>query len=189
MAWLAFGDEWDRWRRLAASLVPPGGRVLDLGCGTGALLAALAARGGAVVGLDRSPAMLDAARRRVGTAPGAALVLADARRLPFRGGTFTAVVSTFPAEFILDAATLDEVARCLRPEGRFVVVLGGVRERWGVARWPVRLALRLLYGRNHEGAGNVVDLSHGLLPGEWRTLRSPNGRAVVWVAQRARVAE
>ncbi len=98
-------------------------------------------------------------------------------------------MSTFPAEFILDAATLDEVARCLRPEGRFVVVLGGVRERWGVARWPVRLALWLLYGRNHEGAGNVVDLSHRLLPGEWRTLYSPNGRAVVWVAQRASVAQ
>ena len=54
-----------RWRRIAAeAVVRPGDRVLDACCGTGDLAVAARERGGAVTGLDFSPAMLARARRK-----------------------------------------------------------------------------------------------------------------------------
>lgn len=49
---------------VVASLVPSGARVLDLGCGDGALLAHLATRGGTGTGVDQDPGSLIAAIRR-----------------------------------------------------------------------------------------------------------------------------
>ena len=59
-----------RWQRtheaLAAASVPkPGGRVLEIGCGTGALTEQLLERGANVVALDHNPEMLDHARARL----------------------------------------------------------------------------------------------------------------------------
>lgn len=68
--------------------LPGDARVLELGCGDGRTLAALASRACAPVGLDRSQAALSLCR---GTT-GAALVLGDAGRLPFRDGSFDAVL-------------------------------------------------------------------------------------------------
>jgi ubiquinone/menaquinone biosynthesis C-methylase UbiE len=68
------------------------------------------------------------------------LVRARAQAMPFRAGSFDSVVSTFPAEFIFDPATLQEIARVMKPEGRAVVVIG-VTFKQG---WPARL-LRWLY--------------------------------------------
>jgi len=48
-----------------ASHVRPGDRVLDIGCGTGALTLRALARGGVVTALDINPAMMDVARRKV----------------------------------------------------------------------------------------------------------------------------
>src|SRR5215470_6699490 len=64
----------------------PGRRILDVGCGLGddaAALARLVATGGAVVGVDGSHAMIDAARRRYGGVEGLSFEVADAARLPF----------------------------------------------------------------------------------------------------------
>jgi len=113
--------------RLAAYLKREGvcgasGRVLDLACGAGRHVAALARDGACVVGLDLSRALLHAARRR-----GAGrLVRGDMRRLPFRSGSFDAVLNLFTSfgYFASDAeheVVLSEVARVLRPRGRFVL--------------------------------------------------------------------
>jgi SAM-dependent methyltransferase len=64
-------DAQNTWGRdddyfLARAAEGPGGRVLDLGCGTGRLTVALAAAGHAVTGIDPAGASLDAARRRPG---------------------------------------------------------------------------------------------------------------------------
>lgn len=179
-AWLLFGDEWHRWRQAALPWVQPG-RILDLGCGTGALLHELA-RMASPFGLDVSAAMLRRARPRN---PGLPLVRADAGALPFRDGSFQTVVATFPAPFILHANSQVEIARVLAPGGTLVVVMGGEITHWPVRRQPVRLLLRLFYGSG--GTDSEVkrpDLSHPELPGEWHTAATERGRAHLWVATR-----
>jgi ubiquinone/menaquinone biosynthesis C-methylase UbiE len=78
--------------------VPPGGRILDIGCGTGSLALHLAQGGFAVHGVDRSPAMITRAHRKAARAPGDAgrrlqFSLLDAvGGLPFGEGDFDLVV-------------------------------------------------------------------------------------------------
>lgn len=68
-----------------------GRRILDAGCGPGALSAQLGDRGALVTGIDNSTAMLQAARRRLGD--GADLQLVDLRSpLPFPDGVFDDVM-------------------------------------------------------------------------------------------------
>src|SRR5262245_11397040 len=74
------------WRRLAAG---GGGRVLELGCGTGRVTIPLLRAGCEVVGVDRSVEMLKRLRgSRYVRSRGATLVRADIRELPFRPDTF-----------------------------------------------------------------------------------------------------
>ena len=98
----------------------PGMRILDLGCGDGALTASLAATGAEVIGVDSSPEMVAAARRR-----GLDARLMDGADLAFDGG-FDAVFSSAALHWMLDAgAVIAGVARALRPGGRFVGEMGG----------------------------------------------------------------
>jgi ubiquinone/menaquinone biosynthesis C-methylase UbiE len=96
---------------------------LDLAHGPGNLLPELAAAGFRPVGYDLSPFMGRIARRKM-VRRGVEIPLARgiAQTLPFPSGTFNSVVSTFPAEFILDPATLGEIGRVLVPDGIFVLV-------------------------------------------------------------------
>lgn len=160
-----------------------GSPVLDLGCGTGALLPLLGTDGRFAVGLDRSPSMLDAARKR--RVRRTALIRGDALDLPFADQSFGSVVATFPAPYILDSRTLDEVARIIRPGGAFVVVMSGRIERWTITRLPLRAALALFYGRKRPAptAGGWM-LVHPSLPGDWHEIPTRNGCALTWVAYR-----
>jgi ubiquinone/menaquinone biosynthesis C-methylase UbiE len=100
----------------------PGERLLDVGCGTGTLLAAAlrAAPGARVAGADLAPEMLAAARAKLG--PEVPLAAADATRLPFRTGSFDAVASSSSLHYWSDApAGVAECARVLRPGGRLVI--------------------------------------------------------------------
>ena len=94
--------------------------VLDLGCGEGQIARLAAAAGAAqVVGVDASDAQIREARRRGG---GPSYVRASATRLPVRSGWFDAVVACLVLEHLEDLdGALDEVARVVRPGGRFVV--------------------------------------------------------------------
>jgi ubiquinone/menaquinone biosynthesis C-methylase UbiE len=114
-------------RRMARALLepPPGGAVLDLGCGTGAFtrdLAAAVGPDGLVVGLDASPTML--ARAAAETSPGnVAYMRADAGRLPFRPAAFDAVCCFAALHPFPDpSAALDEMARVLTSGGRLAVL-------------------------------------------------------------------
>jgi ubiquinone/menaquinone biosynthesis C-methylase UbiE len=183
LAMFLFAGEWRHWQHAVVPLVRDD-RVLDLGCGTGQLLPDLASRATLVVGLDRSPAMLRHARRRVVLSQ-IPLVLGDARSLPFRSGTFTTVVSTFPAEFILDEQVHDEIARVLVPGGRLLVVVFGVWSQWRWWQAPLVFALRILYGPIHQ-ALEFADrpLTTDKLPGRWSWSPSRYGAALVWEAER-----
>jgi ubiquinone/menaquinone biosynthesis C-methylase UbiE len=97
-----------------------GRRILDAGCGSGPLSAALRDRGAVVTGLDSSAGMLELARRRLGD--DADLHLADlGRPLPFPDGAFDDVVASLVLHYLEDwTAPLAELRRVLRPGGRLI---------------------------------------------------------------------
>jgi trans-aconitate methyltransferase len=100
----------------------PGERILDLGCGTGTLTAEIAASGAAVIGVDRSPEMIDEARRKF---PALHFEVCDARSLKF-SAQFDAVFSNAALHWIPEAARVVEgVSRALESGGRFVAEFGG----------------------------------------------------------------
>ena len=100
---------------IAFAGVAPGTDVLDVGCGPGALTAALAARGGRVSAVEPSPAFAAACRARV---PSAEVVAASAEALPFADDAFGAALSQLVVNFMADAeAGVREMARVTRPGG------------------------------------------------------------------------
>jgi trans-aconitate methyltransferase len=97
-----------------------GERILDLGCGEGALTEKLAATGATVVGVDASPDQVAAARRR-----GLDARVMNGEALSF-DREFDAVLSNAALHWMLNPdAVLAGAARALRPGGRFVGEMGG----------------------------------------------------------------
>ncbi|RAG86839.1 ubiquinone/menaquinone biosynthesis protein [Streptacidiphilus pinicola] len=104
--------------------VRPGGRVLDLGCGTGHELAQLQADGFHAVGVDLSAELLRAGRERL-HADGhpVRLAVADGGRLPFADASFDGCRIERVLQHVPDpAAVLREVRRVLRPGGAVAVL-------------------------------------------------------------------
>ena len=96
------------------------GPWLDLGCGTGNLLSAVAARGIEAIGLDIALRWLVVACRRPGFETGEQLLCGDAAHLPFEDGAFGTVTALGVLEHCHDLpGVLGEVHRVLRPGGRF----------------------------------------------------------------------
>ncbi|MFD2767048.1 class I SAM-dependent methyltransferase [Micromonospora eburnea] len=132
----------DRFRRLAAegadlagearlldTMVRPGARILDAGCGTGRVGAALAARGHRVVGVDADPALVEAARA---DHPGPRWLVGDLADLdlaaqgepePFDAAVCAGNVLAFVAPGT-ERAVLSRIAAHLRPDGIVVVGFG-----------------------------------------------------------------
>ena len=97
-----------------------GERILDLGCGDGALTERIAAAGAAVVGTDFSADMVSGARAR-----GLEAQIADGHALDF-SREFDAVFSNAALHWMTRPdAVIEGVARALRPGGRFVAEFGG----------------------------------------------------------------
>jgi len=120
-----------RWRRYVEAStretlnripIAPGARILDVGCGTGALLAAMAATcpAATLCGLDPVAAMLDRARQRLPAT--VALQRGWGERLPFAGGVFDVVTSNSAFHYVpAPERALAEMHRVLRPQGVLVV--------------------------------------------------------------------
>ena len=98
----------------------PGERILDLGCGEGALTEKIVAAGASVVGIDASEEMIAGARAR-----GLDARLMNAERLQLER-EFDAVFSNAALHWVRDHdAMLEGVRRALKPGGRFVAEFGG----------------------------------------------------------------
>jgi SAM-dependent methyltransferase len=97
-----------------------GRRILDAGCGSGPLFAALRERGAIVTGIDSSTGMLELARQRLGAS--ATLHLADlGSPLPFADGAFDDVIASLVLHYLEDwTAPLAELRRVLMAGGRLI---------------------------------------------------------------------
>jgi ubiquinone/menaquinone biosynthesis C-methylase UbiE len=133
---------------LARTGLRSGDRVLDVACGTGRLLGALAKDHppDLLAGIDLSEGMLRVARGRL--PPGARLVQGDAAALPFPDGAFEAVLTISAFHFWpRPRVALGEIRRVLVPGGRLVLT------DWSRDFWGPRLRevwLRLLDPSHHR---------------------------------------
>jgi ubiquinone/menaquinone biosynthesis C-methylase UbiE len=139
------------WRRIALGT---DGRALELGCGTGRVAMPIARAGRALVGVDRSDAMLARARRRVNRARlqrRLRLVRGDIRHLPFPDHSFALVMAPYG---ILQSLlverdlkqTLESVARVLARKGLFGLELVADLPAWD--EYSKRVSLRGKRGAN-----------------------------------------
>lgn len=145
-----YGEEAEAYRALWAPVLEPLGRrllgelplaevrrVLDLGCGVGALLPHLqeAAPGALIVGLDRTEAMVALAPREF------ARVVGDAARVPMKDSALDVVVMAFMLFHLPEPAEgLAEVRRVLRPGGAVgVLTWGGESTSRAFLEWDAEL--------------------------------------------------
>ena len=151
------------FEQLLAGVNLKGSRLLDAGCGTGFFSAQAARLGANVVSLDVGRNLLKETRRK-GIA---AVVAADAARMPIRDRSFDVVVSSECIEHTLSPPdTMRELIRVLRPGGWLVVTCPNAVWRWsctianafhlrpyqGIENWPSWNELRLWA---EEGGLNV----------------------------------
>ncbi|MDT7800935.1 MAG: hypothetical protein QOI78_4368 [Actinomycetota bacterium] len=121
--WASHADRYDGvnggFNTFVLDLVSPSDRVLDIGCGTGQLTRAAAARATSATGVDLSGPMLATARSRSAEVPNVAFEQGDVQVHPFPEGAFDLAVSRFGVMFFADpVAAFANVHRALRPGGR-----------------------------------------------------------------------
>lgn len=93
--------------------------MLDIGCGTGAVLKPASERAAAAVGIELSPGMAERARA---AAPTAEVVVGDASQLPFESESFDVALAAFVVFFMRDpTAALKDWARVIKPGGRIAI--------------------------------------------------------------------
>jgi SAM-dependent methyltransferase len=111
-----------RWleRRLDALGGRP--RVLDLGCGNGALLQRLAPRISGALGVDASAAMVERARRRCAGLPHVRIERVEGPELPAEDGSIDVAISMLSFRYLDWDPLLVELRRVLRPSGRLIVI-------------------------------------------------------------------
>ncbi len=166
------------WRWIAARRLAPamGDLCLDVACGTGDLAVAMRRRGGEVIGLDFTHAMLLQARRRDRT--GRLLYIGgDALRLPFPDETFDRVSVAFGVRNFADlAGGLRELHRVLRPGG-----LAGILE-FSRPRGPPAPLARFYLARIMPALGRIIsgrDGPYNYLADSIRTWPDPDRLAEI----------
>lgn len=143
---LVFGQVFDAGRKATIALADRiGGRILDVGIGTGLSLTDYS-RTTKICGVDISEPMLRKARERARTlnlTNVEALSVMDAKHLAFADGTFDAVVAQYVVTAVPEPeATLDDFVRVLKPGGELILVNhigaeGGPRKLFELAFSPI----------------------------------------------------
>lgn len=120
---LSFGRDraWKR-RLIAAADITPDQRGLDLACGTGDITFAAAHRGARMVGVDVTHRMIELAVAKVRRGDATpAFLTGDMMALPFPAAAFDLVTVGYGLRNVPEIGpALDEIARILRPGGRFL---------------------------------------------------------------------
>jgi ubiquinone/menaquinone biosynthesis C-methylase UbiE len=134
---------------LSAANITAEDRVLDLGCGLGNILIALAERIDFIhpaAGVDISPDLVRIGEREIaqaGLRDRIGLQVAPATRLPFEDGAFDVVLTSHVLKHLDDEAlltSLREVLRVLRPGGRFLLWEFEKSARSALLFWSARLS-------------------------------------------------
>lgn len=168
---------------LDALALRPGERFLDVGCGTGHLLAAAARRGAETVGVDLSEEGVRVAR---GVSPRSTVLVARGESLPFPEASFDCVAAAGSLEHFLDIPRgLAEMSRVLRPGGRLLVVVPNARyflaafgRKLGTEQRAVRetlLPLRGWRGLFEEAGLRVLSVGKDWWPARGSRSSSPLG--------------
>lgn len=111
-----------RWIEARLDALPGRPRVLDLGCGNGALLQRLAPRIGGALGVDASAAMVERARQRCAGLPGVSLERIDGPTIPAADASFDVAISMLSFRYLDWDPLMVELRRVLRPSGRLWVI-------------------------------------------------------------------
>lgn len=128
----AIAEDWDRLNKeimggfdlpgSVLAFMPVCATAVDLGCGTGTVLARLCEKAPYVIGVDGSPRMLEMARRRFAANDQVSLRIGDLEHLPLRDGEAQfASINMVLHHLSHPQEALPEIARVLEPGGRLVI--------------------------------------------------------------------
>jgi SAM-dependent methyltransferase len=177
------GNPWERFLDELASRLPPGARVLDLGCGDGAKIARLAGRF-ELVAVDLSEDQLRLARANLG---GARILNGDFSELDFGIGTFDAVTAFYSIMHVPreeHRALFARIAGWLRPGGMFLASLSHVGGPDRTYEW---LGVEMFFSGFDADTNRrlVREAGFELILDELVWMREPDGEAAfLWVLAR-----
>jgi SAM-dependent methyltransferase len=161
--------DWDHnayYQRLLLRHLPrPCNRVLDAGCGAGAFAVELAKRARHVDALDRSPAMIEQARRVA--PPNVTCILADLLQDPLHGAGYDAIVSLSALHHTPLPEVLPRLAGALRPGGVLAAVALPRRDL------PLELPAELTAAIGHRLFGTAFAMLRTFDRGRWYAME-PN---------------
>jgi ubiquinone/menaquinone biosynthesis C-methylase UbiE len=177
----------DNWWELFELLVSEGdlvgGRVLDVGCGTGRAAAALAERGSRVWGVEPEPEMAALARERLST-----VKVAPAERLPFKDGWFDRVLMWLVVHLVDRPRAFAEAERVLAPGGRLAIATfhwDYFEGHWLGQFFPSLEAIdRARFSKTEDLVGDLEAAGFGSVSHTRLDQRSSVGRE--WALQRVR---
>ena len=134
-AWVPdWPGELDFYRELAAAAMRDGAGVLEIACGTGRIAARLAQEGVAIVGMDRSPEMLEVAREKTRGLTNIRWVEADMRSFELNGRFGLVIIPGHSFQYLNtpddQVACLECIKRHLRPDGVLVIHLDHQDVAW-----------------------------------------------------------
>jgi 2-polyprenyl-3-methyl-5-hydroxy-6-metoxy-1,4-benzoquinol methylase len=168
------------FRRILLTRFPVNSRVLDLGCGTGAIASALSADGFRVTACDIAEEMVEAGKRiHAGSSVEWCVLPPDWKKLPFESGRFDAIIASSVLEYLPDVdGVLAECRRTLRARGSLIATVPNIRtltrKLEGVAR-PVAVLLNGFAGvrsfrRLHSYTSYLKYSCNRMSPQAWRAV-------------------